>query len=90
MKQFLIKHWLKIAGVLTGVLGGYLYYYYIGCVTGTCSITSNPYKMMFFGAIFGYLIFDMFSDNRSAKQISKVEAPVDDEDPFINREDNIK
>lgn len=90
MKQFLIKHWIKIAGILTGTLGGYLYYYYIGCVTGTCPITSNPYKMMLFGAIFGYLIFDMFSDNKSTKQMTKVEAPADEEDSFKNINDNNK
>ncbi|MGI6074426.1 MAG: DUF6132 family protein [Fermentimonas sp.] len=61
MKQFLYKHWLKIAGVLIGVLAGYLYYYQIGCVTGTCPITSNPYRMMLYGALIGYLFFDMFT-----------------------------
>lgn len=61
MKQFFNKHWLKILGALIGVLGGYLYYYHVGCVTGTCPITSNPYRMMLYGALIGYLFFDMFS-----------------------------
>ena len=60
MKSFLTKHWLKIAGVITGVIGGYLYYYFVGCVSGTCPITSNPYKMVFFGALLGYLFFSLF------------------------------
>lgn len=69
MKAFLIKHWLKIVGVTVGVLGGYLYYHYVGCVSGTCPITSNPYRMMIYGAVMGYLLFDMFSPNKSPKKV---------------------
>jgi len=67
-KNFLLKHWLKIAGVAVGVLGGYLYYYYVGCVSGTCPITSNPYRMMIYGALIGYLLFDIFSKDVSSKK----------------------
>lgn len=69
MKAFLIKHWLKIAGVTVGVLGGYLYYYYVGCVSGTCPITSNPYRMMIYGALMGYLLFDMFSPKKGPGKV---------------------
>lgn len=81
MKQFLIKHWLKIAGLFTGALGGYLYYYYVGCVSGTCPITSNPYRMMIYGAVIGYLVFDMFSDKKPANKVTKVSAPVEGDSP---------
>ena len=64
MKDFLIKYWLRIAGVATGILAGYLYYYYVGCVSGTCPITSNPYRMMIYGAVMGYLLFDLFSRDK--------------------------
>lgn len=67
-KNFLLKHWLKIAGFAVGVLGGYLYYYYVGCVSGTCPITSNPYRMMIYGALIGYLLFDIFSKDGSSKK----------------------
>lgn len=73
MKQFIKRHWIKIVGVLLGVVGGYLYYYYVGCVSGTCPITSNPYRMMLYGAVVGYLFFDMFTpDKRKIKDSSKV------------------
>lgn len=68
MKTFLIKHWLKIAGVTVGSLGGYLYYYYVGCLSGTCPITSNPYRMIIYGALIGYLFFDMFSPKKIRKK----------------------
>ncbi|MDD3780154.1 MAG: DUF6132 family protein, partial [Proteiniphilum sp.] len=51
MRAFFIKHWLKIAGIAAGTLAGYLYYYYVECVSGTCPITSNPYRMMIYGAV---------------------------------------
>ncbi len=60
MKEFIVKHALKISGILTGAVGGYLYYSFIGCNSGTCPITSNPYISILYGALMGYLIFDLF------------------------------
>ena len=72
MKDFLLKHWIKITGVAVGTLGGYIYYYFIGCVSGTCPITSNPYNMMIYGAVLGYLLFELFSDVVKDRKIEKV------------------
>jgi multisubunit Na+/H+ antiporter MnhE subunit len=69
MKDFFKKHWLRIAGILVGALVGYIYYHYVGCLSGTCPITSNPYRMMIYGALVGYLLFDLFSSNKKAKNI---------------------
>ncbi|WP_352421391.1 DUF6132 family protein [Proteiniphilum sp.] len=69
MKDFFKKHWLRIAGILVGTLVGYIYYHYVGCLSGTCPITSNPYRMMIYGALVGYLLFDLFSSNKKAKNI---------------------
>lgn len=72
MKSFLLKHWIKITGVAVGTLGGYLYYHFVGCVSGTCPITSNPYNMMIYGAVLGYLLFGLFSDNNKSLKTEKV------------------
>ena len=75
MKKFLSKHWVRIAGVATGTLGGYLYYHFIGCVSGTCPITSNPYNMMMDGAVLCYLLFELIFDavtKQKLKRISEV------------------
>ena len=60
MKHLLKKHLLKIIGLLAGGIGGFLYYHFVGCASGTCPITSNPYISVIYGALMGYLLFDMF------------------------------
>ncbi len=60
MKESIKKHLLKIIGASVGAIGGYLYYHYIGCASGTCPITSNPYISVIYGALLGYLLLDMF------------------------------
>ncbi len=46
--------WKPVGGAIAGGVLGFLYYYYIGCSSGTCAITSNPYMSMLFGAALGY------------------------------------
>ena len=60
MKEFIKNNILKITGELIGGAGGFAYYYFVGCTSGTCPITSNPYISILWGAVMGYLIFDMF------------------------------
>ena len=47
-------------GIVVGAIAGYLYYYYIGCASGSCSITSKPLNSSLYGALLGGLIFNMF------------------------------
>ena len=42
--------------VLSGALGGYAYYYFIGCNGGSCPITSNPYISTTYGMAIGLLL----------------------------------
>jgi len=60
MKNFIKKHLLKIIGITLGAIVGFSYYHFVGCVSGTCPITSNPYISVVYGAVLGYLLFDMF------------------------------
>jgi len=44
-------------GLIIGGILGFAYYYFIGCNTGGCAITSNPYRITGYGMLFGALLF---------------------------------
>lgn len=48
--------WRPFLGIAAGALLGFLYYYFIGCNSGSCAITSNPYNSIIMGGVFGFLI----------------------------------
>lgn len=64
--NFLIKNKLTIIGVALGAIGGYLYYHYIGCASGTCSITSRPVNSTLYGSLMGGLLLNIFQKDKKA------------------------
>jgi Family of unknown function (DUF6132) len=58
MLQKTSKYKLTIFGVVSGALLGYLYYFFIGCDSGHCMITSRPLNSSIYGGLMGGLIFD--------------------------------
>ena len=42
--------------VLGGATAGFLYQRFVGCRTGACVLTSNPYVATLYGALMGYLV----------------------------------
>lgn len=63
--NFLLKHKLTIIGVILGAIGGYFYYDFIGCSTGTCPITSKPLNSTLYGAVMGGLAFNIFKKEKT-------------------------
>ena len=53
---------ITLLGVIVGAVLGYTYYYFVGCSSGTCSITSKPLNNTLYGAILGGLLFNSISD----------------------------
>jgi hypothetical protein len=45
----------RVLVILVGAVGGFAYYYFIGCTSGACPITSNPYISTVYGAVIGGL-----------------------------------
>ncbi len=60
MKNWILKNKLYFIGAFLGAIAGFLYYKYVGCVTGTCAITSNPVRSTLYFAVVGALVFSMF------------------------------
>lgn len=52
--------------IMIGALGGYLYYYFIGCSNG-CAITSSPTNSTAYGAVIGALFTNWKSEIKSLK-----------------------
>ena len=43
-------------GALIGGLVGFGYYKLVGCSTGTCPLTSNPWTSTLYGSVIGCLV----------------------------------
>lgn len=59
LKKFVKENALVIIGVIVGATGGYMYYHYVGCASGSCAITSKPINSTVYGAIMGGLLLSM-------------------------------
>ena len=55
-------------GIVVGMIAGYPYYQQIGCVSGTCAITSKPLNSMLYGGLMGGLLFNLFVSSPKKKE----------------------
>ena len=60
MKEWFSINKLYIIGAIAGAVAGFLYWQQIGCVSGTCLITSKPVNSTVYGSLMGALLFGMF------------------------------
>ena len=65
MNKWIYTNKLYFLGALAGAIAGFLYWKYVGCLTGTCSITSKPINSTLYFALMGALLFGMFKKERS-------------------------
>jgi len=61
MKNWVQTNKLYFIGALLGAIAGFTYWKYVGCITGTCAITSNPFSSTIYGAIMGSLFLSIFT-----------------------------
>ena len=50
------KYLIRVVAVALGGALGLAWYYFVGCRTGICPLTSNPYIMIAYGGVFGLLL----------------------------------
>jgi hypothetical protein len=48
--------WKPFIATVIGMIAGFLYYFYIGCSSGRCPITSSPYMSVILGGFMGFFI----------------------------------
>jgi hypothetical protein len=53
MNKIILK---RVLPVVAGALLGFAYYYYVGCYSGSCAISSNPYISTAYGGLIGFLL----------------------------------
>ncbi|MCU0398054.1 MAG: DUF6132 family protein [Cyclobacteriaceae bacterium] len=61
MKTTIIKWSI---GITLGAVAGYLYWFYIGCNSGTCAITSSPVNSTLYFGMMGGLVVNMFERHK--------------------------
>ncbi len=65
------KHLIWIAGIVVGAAIGFGYWYFIGCISGTCAITSSPVNSTIYGALMGILLVNSFPGNKKERPENK-------------------
>lgn len=48
--------WRSVIGGVAGAVVGFLMYRFVGCRTGACPLTANPWVAMFIWGLMGVLI----------------------------------
>lgn len=58
---------LRAGIILTGALGGYLYWYYVGCTSGACPIYTKWHLSTLYGALIGFALAGLFIKNKTTE-----------------------
>jgi hypothetical protein len=69
MKNWIQKNKIYAVGAAVGAIAGFLYWKYVGCLTGTCAITSNPIRSTVYFGVVGALVSGLFKKDKKHKQV---------------------
>lgn len=65
--KLLKRYWLTLLGIALGAVGGFLYWKFIGCNSGSCPVTSSPVNSTVWGAVMGGLLLSMLKNKENEK-----------------------
>ncbi len=74
MKNWITENKLYVIGAVIGALSGFLYWKYVGCLTGTCAITSSPVRSTIYFALLGSIVFSLFK--QETKNTTKADETI--------------
>jgi len=63
--KFLSSYKVLLLGIILGSVAGFAYYYFIGCASGTCLITSRPLNSTLYGGMMGGMISNIFVKSKN-------------------------
>lgn len=66
-----MKYIKWIIGLSIGAALGFSYWYFIGCNTGGCAITSSPVNSTLYGGLMGILLAGSFSSKNKSEGLNK-------------------
>lgn len=67
------KKYIIGAGVVLGAIGGYFYWQEVGCLSGTCLISSVWYNSTAYGAIMGGMLVSLVLPKNEKSEINDFE-----------------
>jgi hypothetical protein len=56
-----MKYFKWIVGITAGAALGFGYWYFVGCNSGSCPITSSPINSSIYGGVLGLFLVNSFS-----------------------------
>ncbi|HEY9083585.1 MAG: hypothetical protein CMD31_13370 [Flavobacteriales bacterium] len=68
MLNWIKNHKISFLVAFLGAAAGYAYWYFIGCESGSCAITSVWYRTAAYGAFMGWLVGDFANDKFNKKE----------------------
>lgn len=73
VKELIFRYRPELAGALTGAAGGWIYWYFAGCASGACAVTSDPAGSSLYGMLLGAAAAGIFSSGTKEKEKQKQE-----------------
>lgn len=62
-----MKYAKWIIAMVVGASAGFAYWYFIGCTSGSCAITSSPINSSIYGGLMGVLTVNLFNKEKNSE-----------------------